>query len=56
MYPDDVCCTLLHTGLSIVDKPTTVQQGGVGLGYARVMQAKGKQDKDRRRVTEKTDT
>jgi len=36
-----------------VDKPTTVQQGGVGLGYVRV-QAKGKQD--RRRVTGKTDT
>ncbi len=30
-----------------VDKPTTVQQGGVGLGYVRV-RAKGKQD--RRRV------
>jgi hypothetical protein len=37
-----------------VDKLTTVQQGGVELGYVRVMQAKGKQD--RRRVTEKTDT
>jgi hypothetical protein len=41
-------------GVIGVDKPTTVQQGGVGLGYVRVMQAKGKQD--RRRVTEKTDT
>jgi hypothetical protein len=37
-----------------VDKPTTVQQGGVGLGYVRLTQAKGKQD--RRRVTGKTDT
>ncbi len=39
--------------ITYVDKPTTVQQGGVGLGYVRV-QAKGKQD--RRRVTGKTDT
>ncbi len=36
-----------------VDKPTTMQLGGVGLGYVR-LQAKGKQD--RRRVTGKTDT
>ncbi len=35
----------------IIDMPTTVQQGGVGLGYVRVMQAKGKQD--RRRVMSK---
>jgi hypothetical protein len=40
--------------ITYVDKPTTVQQGGVGLGYVRLKQAKGKQD--RRRVTGKTDT
>ena len=44
---------LLDFNVISVDKPTTVQQGGVGLGYVRV-QAKGKQD--RRRVTGKTDT
>ena len=41
--------------ITYVDKPTTVQQGGVGLGYVRV-QAKGKGKQDRRRVTGKTDT
>ena len=40
--------------ITYVDKPTTVQQGGVGLGYVRLTQAKGKQD--RQRVTGKTDT
>ncbi len=43
-------------GARTVDKPTTVQQGGVGLGYVRLTQAKGKQDRRRVTVTGKTDT